>query len=798
VEIAMATLTINEVISLINHNPNVHVDAQPSMAGTGYDLYTGHYAVHVSRFNFRTLYFKASATKANIEQAAREVSSRENLHIVYAPSLEDRSALLRELFRGEGVQGPWSVKRYLMSFLEQDLERYTGQLRDLAPKYYIDPPIEVPFGVSLRTANPLINLLRDPMDQGSVGIMLAEPGQGKTYMSKYLVSKLAAPPFNLLPIYIDSEQWARLSPEDLGSLERTIMYSFRHYDTPIAWVEGCEDQFLNTTLKAGEFRIVFDGFDEYILRNRGSIRPLEVISNLLALAEQTGVRILITSRTTFWSMNVSDQELAGLGDKVYIYTILPFNLDHARNYFGNRLKDQKKQQKATDLFGRLRSKDEEFVGRGFVLDLIADLVERYPDDQLASGNENSALRWLIAAFCDREERRQKLPLSGEDQRKAFIQFAAEMAVGTNPDSDTLWYCLGTVRGDIKESEKASLLGDPKMGGEQGKLRSHPLLEYCLDSDTWAFKQPQAFVLLLAEYLISINVGAGNSLTNFAAQLKINPETRQDLAGTLVALARLYRSADDNAIGLLRKIIGGLRGGATTAVHGDAPRLGASVLLAAVDRLRPKGSVHQDRTTCLLSLVHGAAVVGLTFTGTVARFDLAGVQFSHCIFENVTWANCTFDGSTRFDSCSFVGGACLYSPTFGQSEFTNCQFDQDARVWVSNAVIESGKRAYSADNLRDEIASVIVKFITKSGAPLKSVAQRNLTSGPISVSKQRDRILSVLKSLILDEHTISGTTEPGFHIRVDARDSVASFIANNVFTGPLAQAEARLKRDLGLQ
>src|SRR5205085_2438205 len=109
------------------------------------------------------------------------------------------------------------------------------------------------------------------------------------------------------------------------------------------------------------------------------------------------------------------------------------------------------------------------------------------------------------------------------------------------------------------------------------------------------------------------------------------------------------------------------------------------------------------------------------------FDLAGVQFGHCLFENVTWANCTFDGSTRFDSCSFIGGTRMYSPSFGQADCSNCQFDHDARVWVSNAVIEAGKRAYSADNLRDEIASVVGKFITKSGTPFKRVVQRNLES-----------------------------------------------------------------------
>ena len=108
-----------------------------------------------------------------------------------------------------------------------------------------------------------------------------------------LVSRLAEISQDLIPIIIDSTQWQSLTVEDLSSLSKTITHSFRHFNAPIGWIEGHEEEFLIVTLKAGMFRIVFDGFDEYVLRNRGTVRPAEVLEALTKLADPTGARIVI-------------------------------------------------------------------------------------------------------------------------------------------------------------------------------------------------------------------------------------------------------------------------------------------------------------------------------------------------------------------------------------------------------------------------------------------------------------------------------------------------------------------------
>ncbi len=91
-------------------------------------------------------------------------------------------------------------------------------------------------------------------------------------MSRHLVAVLAGSKV-ALPLMVDSSQWHTLPLEDQLSLPKTITHSFRHFNATIGWLEGHEDEFLRTTLKADIFRIIFDGFDEYILRNRGVVTP---------------------------------------------------------------------------------------------------------------------------------------------------------------------------------------------------------------------------------------------------------------------------------------------------------------------------------------------------------------------------------------------------------------------------------------------------------------------------------------------------------------------------------------------
>src|SRR5690606_34617766 len=71
-----------------------------------------------------------------------------------------------------------------------------------------------------------------------------------------------------IPIYVQSDQWNQLAPQDLSSIWRTIVNSFRYFDAPIPWLFADEEQFIFTFMKSGLSTLVFDGFDEYVLKNK--------------------------------------------------------------------------------------------------------------------------------------------------------------------------------------------------------------------------------------------------------------------------------------------------------------------------------------------------------------------------------------------------------------------------------------------------------------------------------------------------------------------------------------------------
>ena len=269
-------------------------------------------------------------------------------------------------------------------------------------------------------------------------------------MSRYLVSRLCQ--LDLVPILIDSSQWHSMTVEDLGSLWKTIVNSFRHFDSPIGWLDGHEDAFLRTTLKAQLFRIVFDGFDEYVLRNGG--RPLEVLDALVDLAESTGARILITSRSSFWRTSIPDDAAKDVIKKTgtLVYEILPFDHQHARNYFKERLKSDAKTEAAVRLHAAVREDNEDLAGRGFVLSLIADLVDRSDNRPSIERQHGRALLWLMQALCERETLRQQLPLTGDDQISLMSSFGIR-SVNRVADTPSTPAYIGCHRWDARPERR---------------------------------------------------------------------------------------------------------------------------------------------------------------------------------------------------------------------------------------------------------------------------------------------------------------------------------------------------------
>lgn len=783
-------LDFRELAALLNHSRTTEIELEPLRRERGWSLYRGYYRVHIERIPFHILYLHSGASTADLQQAHGDAFVEGVTHVVYPPSLGDRNRSLARLFEKK-AKGFWTTKAYLFSFLDRELREYTDRLSEQEPAFFIYPPVETPSGFERRQPSPLMDVLRSTAsrdgDIGTVAIVLAEPGQGKTYLSRYLVSQVSRNFPSLVPIMVDATQWQNQGSDDLASLWKTILHSFEHYNSPIAWLDGNEEGFLRATLKAEIFRIVFDGFDEYILRNRGHVTALEVLETLAELARSTGARIVVTSRTSFWNTIAGTEDLARLkstSGNIDVYKILPFDPQHARTYFKRRLNDdQPRIDRAIGLFHTMRRQNEEYAGRGFVLSLIADLVD--DDSPVAHiGVVQDVARWLLDALCQRETLRQQLPLSASEQLRVFRAFAAEVAVGEDPSSELLHLVIEEQRPDLDLSARVFLLA---------KLAEHPIIARSSVKDKWEFRQKQTEVVLIADAIEN----SGSKLSHLVARLRLDPGSRQDVASAIVNSA--LSLTDDRALLQLQSIIGamaGVEGGASPGSHsGDGPRLGAHVALLYLDR-GMKSANHAERADFLLRLA-GSPVTGLTFSGTVSRLDLSGVTFANCRFEGVTWANCEFDSKTTFQRCYLVGGAPpQHCRAFGSVQFVECKFDLEASAWIDMVQVNEGRRAYSLEDLRSDIYSIVNKFVVKGGLNMKEVKERNLARGNVSGSRHRDQVVSRLSEHVIERHA-AGEAEPVYSVRSGAREAVRYYASNNVFTGPLRIAYDELLQDLEL-
>lgn len=782
-----------EIISLLNNSRNIFIEEIPTVEAKGrWALHKGYYSVHTSKSKFEVLYIGSNATHDDIDAAARNCNFGET-QVVYANSLDKRTRRYHEERLGQrSPEKFWSTKEYLRSFIRDELDVYLSQLQKLVPQYYINPPVQIPRGATKK--QPLEEFLKSPRFENEstegLSVLLGEPGQGKTYMSQYLVSKFAASP-DLVPIYIASSQWRLMPHDQLGSLQKTIAHSFRHFDAPIAWAEGQEERFLRATLKADLFRVVFDGFDEYILRNGGQVTVGDALHELTELVRSTGARIVITSRTSFWKSNVSEDDSPTEIPKA-IYAIRPFDPQQARRYFWNRFDGNRTLvDRATGIYRSLAKRDPEFIGRGFILRLVGDLVVGSPAGTNEAAGEGAGIGWLIEAFCKREVRRQELRLTRNQQLQLLETFAAEVAMGSAPNSESLEICTLEAAPDLTEDDLQECVE---------KMKSHPLLSKVPSNDRWEWSEEQVRQVFLARRLrrVVLDDQESGKLTNFLDEQRLSASEINDLGAMVVSLAngsneqlkgKSFIARVVDRIVVATKPFRGARGST------DGQTLATVIALKWIDSDLPRRNASKrDRAKLLLDVFGGEYIAGVVFTGTIAAMDLSGFTFTDCRFDRVVWAGVEFDESTVFEACHFTSGIIENTVGMGLCVYRGCTWDSEAEAMVHAAQAREGKRKYSKEDLERDVGIIVKKFVNRSGF-LRTVEARNLDRGVIRNSRFCEEVIEEIQSSVLEKHRISGVKEGGWNVRQEAKDAVQFYVDNGVMTGPLKDVIETLMRRL---
>ncbi len=792
----MDPVAFDDVAKLINLSPitKIELDA-PLQRQPQWDLYRARHTIQRQQYDYRVLYLKAAASTADLREAHKAaLGNMRQTDVVYAPSLATESKLLRELFNKPTSTGTWRAfhdsAEYLRLFLEQDLDQYARHLGETIPEppFYVEPIIESPAGAKGRW-DTVLNFLVSPKGVGEqegqrLGVVVAEAGQGKTYHAWYMVSRLVREwraQGKRLPIYIDSRQWGQLSKDDLASLAKTILHSFRYFRAPIAWVEGHEEEFLRTTLKLGLFTLIFDGLDEYVLWN-GRVTAVEAATNLADMASSTTARIVATSRTSFWATEVASGG-ASIEDRVFVYKLKAFNPDLARNYFKKRL-SATGADRAAGVFKELFDRDEAMAGRGFVLHLVADLFKDSDKAIESSGRpQENVVEWSMGALCERERERQTLPLTAEQQLGMLRELAAVDASKHPLDDELVLLAI----------QSASQLDVETATKTRGKLTSHPLISRDAQG-RWRFQQDYVRNLLVAQHVDGLldgkePAGVGAFLTGVGVSDPQAVELAEVLVSVLV-------KRDGETGDRVKRLIAACAVGAPGRPATDA-RFTWALALETVETLQRNGG-RAERAALLTSLLGTpGSMVRQSPWGTVRGFDFSGVTFQECVFEAVTFASCDFDAKTTFKDCRFLGGRDVNSRGLGQAQFVpQPTGDPEGLQWINARLMAAQRRRYAAADLRADVGLLLRKFVGHGGAGLRALAETDLRTGPLQDSPHCEAIIDAAKRRLLEEHHLAGGKK-GLNVKPQAEEAMRFFGTNNNFTGPVQEMVGELQKRLGL-
>ena len=471
--------------------------SETRLSGTNWEYWNGRYTTPGQIVDERILYVKSDCGWEELQFALDKIRKEDrprNFYVVLqntARSFRDDIDRIRSMANNKQV---YSVSGFLFQAVKRAVTRRQeiDPVRHFVQQSVIFPPEET----RQPSLQAVLRWLRGGQGTGpNVAVLLAPAASGKTSLAREAFRGLSATDKDVrIPLLVEREVW-----KDLLRSERVDLIDVWRSSMSY-WYPGAilgYDQ-LERCLSLGAICPIFDGLDELCTAFPLEINPDDTVRSLLTLFEGGGGggRLLLTSRASFWTENISP----AIQSQVLQVDLCPFDDLQIRSFLKKRFEgDAEAEERALRVLHRIGSA----TGRGeratcaegwsenvaandvvgghieqvpYVAVLAAESADTEQPERLARFgklfSEPDPVRGLLLAICERERERQKLTLTAEEQVELFSELVAEFE-GSVYHRDELQLC-----GETRGYRKAQLR----------KLRSHWFLS-ARPGERYVFQYP---------------------------------------------------------------------------------------------------------------------------------------------------------------------------------------------------------------------------------------------------------------------------------------------------------------------
>lgn len=649
------------------------------------------------------------------------------------------------------------------------------------PQYFIEPDVLL----SNQQTRPaltylvrsLLGLQADQSETICADVLVAPAGLGKTTLARSIARKiLSESKRRAIPILVESAQWQNLINLTLPNILSAALLQ----SAPDA-VRLTNQKLFQLLVREQLLVPIFDGFDELCLHPHSTYNPTTLLAELIELVGDTGARILITTRETFWETYGASTST----ETINRLRLQGFSNDQRNRFFSKRLKLPEERDIANRLareigerlYEKATTREPLQADRASGVPLLLELVALYVDGNNTATfapQTKDPLGPLLEAVCERENVRQQLSISAERQMKIFEELFRDFPDDISRGDLAFYveYAVPEVTKDALARFESHAFFSP---GNHVKARFESLKVYFIAR--WLANRLEAAISepasesSIAE-LLEKNAAGNTDVFDFLIERfeALEPKKAQASISHALEMVRARKSSD----------------GAVSALFHLAQKIA----------LRTENSKSGRLTKTLDLLGISSPVRNFAIQGQVGGLDLNNVHFVDSTFRNVEFHNCVFDDRSQFENCRFEGmltfsncsGAGLVKVIGGK---LSGEAEQEWGIQAGRA----SRKIINEPVVRDALREILRKFLGPFG--FSTIKESNRHTGPILKNPCRERVWEELfKERILDRHHISGVSDGGINVvdSPEVKHEVRNFL-DNAALGPRLQmiVESVVKR-----